>query len=101
MSFAEAVARQQEAVFRRLGEDAAWTGVADAVRVKCVTREDTEPFGQSRDVVQVNFVRVRKSEVAAPVEGHVVTLERGPVFVVIAEPLLDRKGVWVCQVAPA
>lgn len=100
MSFAEAVTRQQDAVFRSLGEDAAWTGIAASVRVRCRSRDAIEPFGASHDVVQVAFIHVRPSEVPAPAHGDQAVLARGT-FTVIAQPLQNSKGVWVCQVAPA
>lgn len=100
MSFAGVVARQQAAIFRTLGEDAAWTGVADPVRVRFADRDDLNGWGDAQVVVRVRFVRVRKIEVAAPVAGNIVTreLDGASLLKVIGEPRLDRKGVWTCEV---
>lgn len=99
MSFAEAVERQQDAVFRRLGEPGSWTGLADQVLIRCTEQDQLEPFGASRDVLKVRFVRVRRSQVAQPVQGQLVTRESGEVLRVFGTPVLDRKGVWTCEVA--
>lgn len=102
MSFAGSVERQQAAIFRTLGEDATWSGVADPVRIRSAERDDLDAWGDSRAVVRTRFIRVRKSEVPAPVEGDVVTRteQGGELLKVIGEPTLDRKGVWTCQVKP-
>lgn len=101
MSFAEAVVRQQDAVFRHLGEDATWSGVADPVRIRVAEKDEEASWRESQAVVRVRYVKVRKSEIAAPVAGQVLvrtkTLES---FRVIETPTLDLKGVWLCKVAP-
>jgi hypothetical protein len=102
VSFAEAVERQQEAVFRHLGEDATWSGVADPVRIRRAERDDLTGWEEGRVVIRTNFVRVRRSEVAEPAAGDIVTPELGgEVFTVIETPTLARKGVWLCAVKPA
>lgn len=102
MSFAAIVDRQQAAVFRTLGEDATWTGVADPVRIRCAERDDLAGWGEGRAVVRTRFVRVRRSEVPNPADGDVVTRsETGDLLKVIGDPTLDRKRVWLCQVTPA
>lgn len=99
MSFAERVDRQQAAVFRTLGEDAAWTGVADPVRIRCAERDDLGGWGEGQRIVRTRFVRVRQSEVVAPAVDDTVTRARdGVILKVIAKPALDRKRVWLCQV---
>ena len=98
MSFAQAVERQQVAIFRALGEDAVWADGPDSVRIRLTESDVLEPFGASQDVMRARFIRVRRSEVPAPADGEVVVLARGPCYRVIAQPTLDRKGVWVCQV---
>lgn len=101
MSFAPIRTRLIDAVFRRLGEDATWTGVDGPVQVRPTEREEAGDFGQSRDVVLVNFIRVRRSEVPSAAIGQQVILSAdGRVFVVMAEPILTRNAVWICQVAP-
>lgn len=96
MSFAGAVDRQQAAIFRSLGEDGQWAGAP--ARIRATTRDELEPFGSSRDVVTARFVRVRKVEVPAPATDDIVTREDGTLLKVIAEPTLDAKRVWTCQV---
>lgn len=100
MSFAGAVERQQSAVFRTLGEDATWPGVTDPVRVRFAERDDLAGWGESRAVQRTRFVRVRQSEVSQPEEGQVLTrVLTGEQLRVFGEPTLDRKRVWLCQVA--
>lgn len=100
MSFAESVDRQQDAVFRALGEDAAWTGVADPVRIRCAERDQLDAWGESQSVVRTRFVRVRRNEVASPAEGDIVTrtANGAALLKVIGTPRLDRKRVWTCEV---
>lgn len=99
MSFAGVVERQQAAVFRRLGEDATWSGVADPVRVRFAERDDVIGWGEGQVVERARFVRVRAVEVAAPVKGDlVVWTDKARTFEVIETPTLDRKGVWTCGV---
>lgn len=95
--------RQQEAVFRRLGEDATWSGVADPVRVRFAERDEMASWSDSRTVHLARFVRVRRSQVPAPASGDVITrTEHGDQqLVVIETPTLDRKGVWLCAVKEA
>lgn len=99
MSFAEVMGRQQAAIFRVLGEDAAWTGIVAPVRV--VRRETDEIQAMNRGaaaIIRTRFIFVRKTEVETPAKGDRITTEGG-VFEVIAEPLLDRRSRWSCQVA--
>jgi hypothetical protein len=99
-----ALERQQDAIFRVHGEDAAWDG-GDTVRV--IRREADEniqlTYGEAIDTGRT--IRVRKSEVAAPAEGDQVQVldadgnpVSGALFVVNGEPKLDRRGVWHCPV---
>ncbi len=102
MSFPLLVARQQDAVFRVLGEDATWSGIDDTVRVRF--READEEAGPQlgQFIAATLFIRVRKSEVAMPAIGDVVVLvDEARPLKVISEPKLDRKGVWECGVADA
>lgn len=101
MSFAEAVARQQDAVFRRLGEDATWSGVADPVRIRVAEKDEEASWRESQAVVRVRYLKVRQSEVSAPVAGQVlVRTKTAESLRVIETPTLDRKGVWLCKVVP-
>lgn len=104
MSFAESVARQQDAVFRTLGEDADWEGVG-TVRVRRREADEELRFDRGAIVETGRTIRVRKSEVPSPTQGQVVQIldaAGDPVadatFVVTGEPMLDRKGVWTCPV---
>lgn len=82
-----------------LGEDAAWTGVPVLVRVHDVAREQAAGFGPAETILSVRLIRVQRSAVAAPTEGDVVTLQASSeVLTVIAEPVLDGDGYWVCEV---
>lgn len=100
MSFAESVDRQQDAVFRALGEDATWSGVADSVRIRRAERDQLDAFAESQSVVRTRFVRVRRSEVAGPAAGDIVApvAEGAALLKVIGTPRLDRKRVWTCEV---
>lgn len=110
MGFPQAIERQQQAVFDRLGEDATWTGAADPVRIRR-PRDGDEDFrlDYGELVARGTLLKVRKAQIAAPAEGHEIQIldEDGNAvadaqFVVTGEPKLDRrKGVWTCQVTPA
>lgn len=98
MSFAQALVRQQAAIFDRLGEDAGWTGISGTVRVIFRHYDEDARLGQGSIVSRRHFIRVRKSEVAAPASGNIVTpQESGGSYKICAEPMLNRKGVWECE----
>lgn len=108
MSFAKAAARLQEAVFGRLGEDAAWEGVAGTVRVRRIEADDQVDFERGAVVATGRSIRVRRFEVPSPREGQIVQVldEAGAAvpegrLAVSGEPVLDRKGIWTCAVEPA
>ena len=113
MGLPQALERQQQAVFDRLGEPATWDveGTPVDVRVRR-PRDGDESFRMDYGqlVATATLIKVRASEVSEPVEGQVVQIldeETGdPVadarFEVSGEPKLDRrKGVWTCQVKDA
>lgn len=100
MFFAEALGRQQDAVFRRLGEDAVWNGGPGTVRVRVKERDDDVGFGEGQTVVTRRFLTVRRSEVPNPVAGDVATRRNGDGLRVIGTPRIDAKGRWVCEVEP-
>ncbi|HVM38296.1 MAG TPA: hypothetical protein VM265_07915 [Sphingomicrobium sp.] len=107
MSFAETLARQQQAVFDRLGEDATWTGVEDVVRVRRREADEELRFDRGAAVMGGHLIMVRRSEVADPVEGNQVQIldasgepVPGALYALAGEPMLDRKGVWRCAVRP-
>lgn len=100
-SFAERVARMQDAVFQTLGEDASWTGVDQTVRVRHRTMDDVEGFGGGQVLVTSEVIMARRSEVPSPAVDDIVTLAKsGLQYRVTAKPKVDRKGRWVCVVAP-
>lgn len=96
MGYAEVMARQQAAVYAKLGIDADWGSPSTPVRV--ILRDDDAIVG--RAVADSVIIRVRKSEVPAPVAGDPVALEDGRTYAVFGEPLLDRKGSWRCEAQP-
>lgn len=100
MSFAESVARQQDAIFHALGEDAEWQGIAGTVRVRRSERDEDLRFDDGAAVVTTRFIKVRRSEVPSPEEGQKVVCAAGA-FRLTGEPRLDRKSVWTCEVSPA
>lgn len=108
MSFLEAQARLQAAVFLRLGNDATWTGAADPVRVRWREADEDLRLDRGTLVVTGRLIKVRRSEIANPAAGDEVQILdddgnpiSGAAFVVTGEPMLDRKGVWTCQVLEA
>lgn len=105
MTFAESVARLQEAVFRTLGEDAEWEGVAGTVRVRRHEADEELRLDRGSLVEAGAVIKVRKSEVAAPAQGQSVQIldeagdpVSGALYSVAGEPMLDRKDVWTCRV---
>lgn len=108
MPFSDALVRLEAAVFDRLGEDASWSGITGTVRVRRREADEEIGFGHGFAIVDGARIKVRKSEVPAPIEGDQVQvldsngtpLEDGG-FIVAGEPRLDRKGVWTCPVKAA
>jgi hypothetical protein len=106
MPFGASQARLQQAVFDRLGEDAAWSGsVTATVRVRRRDADEEVGFVHGTALVDGHRIKVRKSEVPAPVEGDRVQIldeagapVDGALYAVAGEPKLDRKGVWTCLV---
>lgn len=104
MSFSEQRRQMVDAVFDALGEDARWGIMSSTVRVRWRSQDEESPFDRSVEIVQANFIRVRRSEVAQPEIGDVVVLlddagvPTGDEFRVIADPQLSRNRVWVCEV---
>lgn len=108
MSFSESVARSQAAIFRALGEDATWTGVAGPVRIRRREEDEEIRLDQGELVATGRRIRVRKSEVPDPAEGNQVQIldaagnpVAGALFTVAGAPELDRTAVWTCKVVPA
>lgn len=100
MSFPAARHRMVDAIFARLGEDAGWSGLANPVRVILREQNDDVQMGDTRIVGMARFIRVRRGDVAAPAEGDVVEpAESGGLYRVIGEPMIDRRGVWTCEVS--
>lgn len=100
MSFISARGRLVDAIFRKLGEDAAWAGVAQPVRVILREQNDDVRMGDSRILGMARFIRVRRSDVLSPSDGDIIQpAESGGKYRVIGEPMLDRRAVWLCEVA--
>lgn len=99
-TFSGALARQQDVLFRRFGEDGIWPGITAPVRIRCKEWDDEDGFSESRAVVRVRFLKVRKSQVAQPVDGQLITREDGSLLKIVGEPRLNRQGVWICEVKP-
>ncbi len=100
MSFPAARHRMVDAIFARLGEDAGWSGLADPVRVILREQNDDVQMGDGPIRVDARFIRVRRFEVTTPALGdHVEPVESGGIYKIIAEPMLDRRGIWRCEVA--
>lgn len=104
MSFAGSVARQQDAIFSTLGEDADWEGVG-TVRVRRREADEELQFERGKVIETGRRIKVRRSEVPEPALGQTVQIldDNGdPVpdgtFVISGEPELDRRGVWTCLV---
>ena len=99
MSFISARGRLVDAIFRKLGEDAAWAGAQLPVRVILREQNDDVQMGDSRIIGIARFIRVRRTEILSPSEGDIVEpSESGGKYRVIGEPMLDRRAVWLCEV---
>ena len=104
----DVLARQQDAIFRVLGEDAQWDNVAGSVRVMRREADETIRSDFSELIGTGRTIKVRKSDVPAPAEGQQVQIldangdpAADALFEVAGEPQLDRRGVWHCPVRPA
>jgi len=105
MSFTEALARKDDAVFRRFGEDAAYRPVSGAevspVRIIPKRPDEIDRFGDSQIITSTCRVRVRRSEVPAPrVRDIFVIVEDGQevLFILTADPMLNaRRTVWTAE----
>jgi hypothetical protein len=103
----DVLTRQQDAIFRVLGEAAQWQGVADPVRVRRREADETIRTDFSDLIGTGRTIIVRKAEVPAPVEGDQVQIldDAGDpladaLFELAGEPQLDRRGNWHCPVKP-
>ncbi|MGN5374595.1 head-tail joining protein [Sphingomonas hankookensis] len=101
MSFAEYHRDLTDQAFVTFGEDAAWSGIADAVRVRTASVDAEQRFGNTLVARPAMVVTVRSWEVATPAKGDRVTLASGVVYQVADRPLRDRRGVWRCPVVAA
>jgi hypothetical protein len=102
----DVLARQQDAIFRVLGEDATWSNIDGTVRVERREADESIRTDYSELVDTGRSIKVRKSEVPAPAIGDQVQIldaTGNPVtddglFEVSGEPKLDRRQVWTCPV---
>lgn len=90
----------------RLGVCADWDGVG-VVRVLRREYDETVRTDFSQLIGTGVTIKVRRSEVPAPMIGDVLQIlddDGNPLpasaFEVAAEPMLDRRGVWACPVNP-
>lgn len=105
MSFTEALARKDDAVFRRFGEDAVYRPASGIdigpVRIIPKRPDEVDRFGESRFITSTCRVRVRRSEVPAPrVRDIFVIMEDGQEvqFILTADPMLNaRRTVWTAE----
>ncbi len=105
MTFADAASRMHDAIFDREGEDALWkaAGAGEGVPVKVLADmpDTVAGIGDESVVLRTTVFRVRKSEIAVPAVGDVVTVFDTD-FTVDAEPRLDKyRQVWLCEAEPA
>ncbi len=87
-----------------LARDAIWragrAGAGIAVRVVTRRPDQVVGFGDSRAVLPIMLIDVRRSEVPDPASGDTVEIEGG-LFEIIATPQADSLGlVWTCEAAP-
>ena len=102
VSFVQARANAVDRIFERMGEAATWSGISGFVQV--ILREGDEVAGTDDPgfVLSTHFVRVRRSEVAAPAGGDTVQPgESGGTYLIVGAPRIDRKGVWICEAVEA
>jgi hypothetical protein len=100
VSFIAARGRLVDAIFRKLGEDAVWAGSSMPVRVILREQDNDVQMGDGPIIGVARFIRVRRSDVPAPTMGdQIAPVETGGTYQIIAEPLLDRRQVWRCEVS--
>lgn len=108
MSFTEARARMDDAVFRRFGEDASYVSphgqVSEGVRIIRKEADDESRFADSRMIMPTYRIRVRRSDIAKPEEGgRFVLNEDGSelTLVVTGEPMANaRRTIWTVGYEP-
>lgn len=99
MGFAGYRGRMNEAIFRVLGEPASWTDVDGPVLVIERQQDADVQLGQSTLLQRVQFLRVRRSDVADPkIDDLCAIAAIDSTFRVIADPVLQRHRVWLCEV---
>lgn len=99
MGFPEARARQQTAVFARLGEPGSWTGITDPVQVRLIEGDELASLGETQLILGSLAIKVRRSDVASPTTGDECRLTGSDrLFRVTSDPMLDRNAAWICPV---
>lgn len=99
MGFAGHRATLIDSVFDELGDPASWDGGA-TVTIRRAEYDDDMDADRLNVIVRVAYLRVRKSEVALPVKGQIVTMldaagaPTGESFRVSGDPQLRRNAVW-------
>jgi hypothetical protein len=104
MSFAALAQGAVDAVFAVRGVPATYTPPAGMPAGCTVILSDVDPADRpefaGRLIVKGHFVKVRSSEIAAPVRGGTFSID-GAIFAVVGDPYLDLPArlVWTCMVA--
>jgi hypothetical protein len=89
-----------DAAFATFGEDAAWSGRAQPVRIRVKGKDEDDRFGSVSLTRRTVVVLVRSWELT-PAQGDIVIIANPAVagsWRVKARPMRDGKGVWVCSV---
>jgi|SRR5581483_3242829 len=86
-----------------MARDATWRagGTGGGVSVRVITKRPDQvgSFGDSRTVLPIMLIDVRRSEVPGPASGDTVEIE-SETFEVIATPTIDSlRLVWTCEAA--
>ena len=99
MGFSERREAITDLAFATFGDPAIWGDKPVTIRPK--QGEEDDGFGSVRVVSTSTIIRVRKSEIAEPSVGEIVTIPEGRLagrYTVRRGALLDTKGVWDCPV---
>jgi hypothetical protein len=87
-----------------IARDATWRagGASAGIAVRVITKRPDQvgSFGDSRALLPMMLIDVRRSEVPEPASGDTVEIE-ADLFEIIAAPTSDSLGlVWTCEAAP-
>lgn len=90
------------ALYDKFGEAAGWTpaggGSAAPVTIRRKTGDVIVGFGESEAVASQDILRVRASEISAPVTGDVVSITGAETLVILGQPRRAKQGLeWICE----